>query len=127
MLAAIHIRQVRTDLGPLTCAALATDDGVRLFTREGNTETDRNMVGLDAFAFLYEQIRHDSARLHLSDAGLRRNLAIAMGNSRDPRFLPHLEAMAQDPDPVVAEHTRWALARVARPPSAGPTRLLPRP
>jgi epoxyqueuosine reductase len=49
-------------------------------------------------------------------AGLRRNLAIAMGNSRDPRFLPHLETMAQDPDPIVAEHARWALARVARAP-----------
>ena len=74
MLAAIHIRQVRTDLGPLTCAALATDDGVRLFTRDGDTDADRSLVGLDAFAALYEQVRHASARLHLSDAGLRRNL-----------------------------------------------------
>ncbi len=68
MLAAIHIRQVRTDLGPLTFAALATHEGVRLFTRDGDTDTDRNLVGLDAFAFLYEQVRYDSARLHLSDA-----------------------------------------------------------
>jgi len=60
-------------------------------------------------------------------SGLRRNLAIAMGNSRDPRFLPHLETMSQDPDPVVAEHARWALARVARPPSAGPKQYSPPP
>ncbi len=45
-------------------------------------------------------------------SGLRRNVAVAMGNSRDPRFRPHLEALAQDSDPVVAEHARWALARV---------------
>ncbi|MGH9577590.1 MAG: tRNA epoxyqueuosine(34) reductase QueG, partial [Terriglobales bacterium] len=45
-------------------------------------------------------------------AGLRRNMAIAMGNSGDSRFRPHLEAMADDPDPVVAEHAQWALARV---------------
>jgi epoxyqueuosine reductase len=51
-------------------------------------------------------------------SGLRRNIAVAMGNSRDPRFRPHLEVLAQDSDPIVAEHARWALARVARPSSA---------
>ncbi len=45
-------------------------------------------------------------------SGLRRNVAVAMGNSRDPRFRPHLETLAQDSDPIVAEHARWALARV---------------
>ncbi|MGH9650061.1 MAG: epoxyqueuosine reductase, partial [Terriglobales bacterium] len=49
-------------------------------------------------------------------AGLRRNMAIAMGNSGDSRFRPHLEAMADDPDPVVAEHAQWALARVPQRP-----------
>ncbi|MCI0402064.1 MAG: tRNA epoxyqueuosine(34) reductase QueG [Acidobacteria bacterium] len=47
-------------------------------------------------------------------SGLRRNLTIAIGNSRDSRFLPHLEALAHDPDPIVAEHARWALARTCR-------------
>jgi epoxyqueuosine reductase len=41
--------------------------------------------------------------------GLRRNVAIAMGNSGDPRFLPALEKLAADTDCVVAEHARWAL------------------
>ena len=45
-------------------------------------------------------------------SGLRRNLAVALGNSRDARFRPHLERLAQDSDPVVAEHARWALERV---------------
>ena len=41
-------------------------------------------------------------------AGLRRNVAVAMGNSGDSRFVPALEKLAQDDDPNVAEHARWA-------------------
>jgi epoxyqueuosine reductase len=44
--------------------------------------------------------------------GLRRNVAVAMGNSGDPRFLPHLRAMAEDKDDTIAEHARWALGRL---------------
>jgi epoxyqueuosine reductase len=41
--------------------------------------------------------------------GFRRNVAVAMGNSRDPSFRPLLEEMANDEDTRVAEHARWAL------------------
>ncbi len=41
--------------------------------------------------------------------GLRRNVAIAMGNSGDEGFLPVLEELSRDEDAVVAEHARWAL------------------
>ena len=46
-------------------------------------------------------------------AGLRRNVAVAMGNSGDSRFVPLLEKLAEDDDPTVAEHARWALNRLA--------------
>ncbi len=45
-------------------------------------------------------------------SGLRRNAVIAMGNSADRRYLPKLQEMADDPDPLVAEHARWALQRI---------------
>lgn len=45
-------------------------------------------------------------------SGLRRNCAVAMGNSGDPKFLPYLESLAQDADATVAEHARWALMRL---------------
>jgi epoxyqueuosine reductase len=45
-------------------------------------------------------------------SGLRRNAAIAMGNSGDPGFVPQLTRMAGDEDPVVAEHADWALERL---------------
>jgi epoxyqueuosine reductase len=44
--------------------------------------------------------------------GLRRNAAIAMGNSGDAGFEPELRRMAEDPDETVAEHARWALTRL---------------
>ncbi len=44
--------------------------------------------------------------------GLRRNVAVAMGNSGDRRFLPALQTLAQDEDAAIAEHARWALRRL---------------
>jgi len=35
-----------------------------------------------------------------------------MGNSGDKKFMPTLKKLCDDPDPVVAEHARWALARL---------------
>jgi epoxyqueuosine reductase len=44
-------------------------------------------------------------------AGFLRNVAVAMGNRALPQFRAPLEKLAASPDPVVAEHARWALAR----------------
>lgn len=47
-------------------------------------------------------------------SGLRRNAAIAMGNSGNRRFVSVLEKLSADEDAVVAEHARWGLRRLAR-------------
>jgi epoxyqueuosine reductase len=52
--------------------------------------------------------------------GLLRNVAVAMGNSGDARHKPTLERLADDEDPLVREHARWALARL---PPSGPELL----
>jgi epoxyqueuosine reductase len=52
-------------------------------------------------------------------SGLRRNAVIAMGNSRNRKFVPTLRKLADDSDPVVAAHARWALVRLD--PSAVPS------
>jgi epoxyqueuosine reductase len=41
-------------------------------------------------------------------SGMRRNAVIAMGNSRNERFLPILERLTGDDDPVVASSAIWA-------------------
>ena len=45
-------------------------------------------------------------------SGLLRAAAIAMGNSGDRKYLPRLRELAQHENPVVAEHARWAMARL---------------
>ncbi len=45
-------------------------------------------------------------------SGLRRNAAIALGNSGERQFLPLLKRLATDEDESVAESARWAIARL---------------
>jgi epoxyqueuosine reductase len=47
--------------------------------------------------------------------GLHRNVAIAMGNSGEPEFLPQLERWSAAEDPVLAEAADWAIAHLRAP------------
>jgi epoxyqueuosine reductase len=44
--------------------------------------------------------------------GLRRNAVVALGNSGNREFVPTLERLAADDDPVVATHARWSLQQL---------------
>jgi epoxyqueuosine reductase len=50
--------------------------------------------------------------LRTKRSGLRRNTAIALGNSRRSEAVPLLEKLAQDEDKSVAESARWALLQI---------------
>ncbi len=45
---------------------------------------------------------------------LHRNVAIAMGNSGEARFVPQLESWSAGEDEVLAESARWAVGRIRR-------------
>jgi len=47
-------------------------------------------------------------------SGLRRNAVIAMGNSGNTKFVPTLERLCDDEDPLVAESAAWARERLSR-------------
>jgi epoxyqueuosine reductase len=47
--------------------------------------------------------------------GLLRNVCVALGNVGDKTALHSLEKAGQDPEPLIAEHARWALARLTSP------------
>ena len=47
-------------------------------------------------------------------SGLRRNAAIAMGNSGKREFIPTLEKFCQDDDSAIAESAAWALRKLRR-------------
>jgi epoxyqueuosine reductase len=44
--------------------------------------------------------------------GLLRNVAVALGNLRDPRALPALEAALSEAEPLIRSHAAWALGRL---------------
>ena len=44
--------------------------------------------------------------------GLLRNVCVALGNLGDERVTPALEKTAEEAEPLIAEHARWALAQV---------------
>jgi epoxyqueuosine reductase len=60
----------------------------------------------------FNRVLKDSPIKRAKYAGFRRNVAVAIGDSGEQRFVPVLEKMAQDEDPVIAEHAHWALARL---------------
>ena len=71
-----------------------------------------DLLHLDAAAFRIRFAGTPIARA--KHRGLRRNVCVALGNTGDPAAIPALEAAAGDPDPVIAEHARWALTRLSR-------------
>jgi len=46
--------------------------------------------------------------------GFLRNVAVAMGNSGERKFLERLKILAESPDPVIQEHAEWAIGRLSR-------------
>jgi epoxyqueuosine reductase len=80
-----------------------------LRAREGLTDPD----AAELLALNDEQWRSRFAKSAMTRAkrrGLARNAAVVLGNRRDPRTLPALEAAAQhDPEPLVRAHATWAL------------------
>jgi epoxyqueuosine reductase len=44
--------------------------------------------------------------------GVLRNVCVALGNIGDASALPALEKAAHDPEPLIAEHARWAIEQI---------------
>ncbi|MGA2787155.1 MAG: tRNA epoxyqueuosine(34) reductase QueG [Verrucomicrobiota bacterium] len=49
--------------------------------------------------------------------GLLRNVCVALGNAGDVSALPALSRAANDSEPLIAEHARWAIERISSPES----------
>jgi epoxyqueuosine reductase len=75
------------------------------------------LAELDEAAFAHHFFGSPVKRTKLS--GLRRNLAIAMGNSRLRRFLPKLREWESSTDKALADSARWAIARLEGPAADG--------
>jgi epoxyqueuosine reductase len=44
--------------------------------------------------------------------GFLRNVCVALGNVGDKSALPALQRAAQDSEPLIAEHARWAIEEI---------------
>jgi epoxyqueuosine reductase len=44
--------------------------------------------------------------------GLLRNVCVALGNTGNEQSLPALQEAANDPEPLVSEHARWAIEQI---------------
>jgi epoxyqueuosine reductase len=54
----------------------------------------------------------NSPVLRTKRRGLLRNVCVALGNSKDPAALMHLERARLDYEPLVQEHAAWAIAEI---------------
>ncbi|MBW2242507.1 MAG: tRNA epoxyqueuosine(34) reductase QueG [Deltaproteobacteria bacterium] len=60
----------------------------------------------------WREVTRRSALRRARFRGLLRNSLVAAGNSEDPSLIPAVRRHAEGPDPLLAEHARWALARL---------------
>jgi epoxyqueuosine reductase len=68
------------------------------------------LAGLDAAGF--RRLFQGSPLERTGKKRLHRNVAIAMGNTGEARFIPRLEGWAAGDDPVLSEAAGWALRRL---------------
>lgn len=68
------------------------------------------LLNLDAAGF--KQRFAGTPILRTKRRGLLRNVCVALGNIADESALPALEKAALDPEPLIAEHARWAIEQI---------------
>ncbi len=70
------------------------------------------LLGLDEAAF--RQRFKGTPLERVKRWGLLRNVCVALGNIGDRDALPALRRAASDPEPLIAEHARWAIEQIER-------------
>jgi epoxyqueuosine reductase len=91
------------------------------FAQEGSLMKQHARTNLDS-PDLIELLQLDDAGfkarfagspiLRTKRRGLLRNVCVALGNTGDEDALPYLQKAANDPEPLIAEHARWAIGEI---------------
>jgi epoxyqueuosine reductase len=68
------------------------------------------LLALDEPAFKHRF--HGTPILRTKRRGLLRNVCVALGNIADASALPALDRAGNDPEPLIAEHARWATEQI---------------
>ena len=93
------------------------------FAREGELMRAHERMDLDQPALLELLALDDAAfkqkfagtpMLRTKRRGVLRNVCVALGNIGDESALPALERAANDQEPLIAEHARWAIEQIRK-------------
>ena len=60
----------------------------------------------------FRELFRDSPIKRVKRRGFLRNVCVALGNVGDATDLPALARAATDPEPLIAEHARWAINQI---------------
>jgi epoxyqueuosine reductase len=101
------------DVCPRNCKAPRTS-ATEFQSREGLVNPALEWLAEMSAEEFREKFRGSPIR-RTKRTGLRRNAAIAMGNSGDRRFLSTLKKLTADEDSAVAESANWAVKRLSTP------------
>src|SRR5204863_7423885 len=91
------------------------------FAREGSLMKSHRRPELDQVELLELLSLDDTAFkkrfagspiLRTKRRGLLRNVCVALGNSGQESAIPALKKAATDPEPLIAEHARWAIEQI---------------
>ncbi len=78
--------------------------------RAGVKLTPRELLALSGDQF--RAVFRGSPIMRIKRRGLLRNVCVALGNTGTRVDLPALETAVRDPEPLIAEHAAWAIARI---------------
>jgi epoxyqueuosine reductase len=91
------------------------------FAREGAIMREHRREDLDEPALLellalddaqFKEMFRGTPILRTKRRGLLRNVCVALGNVGTSEALPALERAMNDPEPLIAEHARWAIEQI---------------
>jgi len=82
------------------------------FTPRGGLPAPRLSALMALTAEGFRRLFRKSPLKRAKRAGLLRNVAVALGNSRDPRAIPALKRGLADAEPLVRLHSAWSLGKM---------------
>jgi epoxyqueuosine reductase len=89
-------------------------------SRESVFSAQRSTIGMSLRQYLdlsdeeFRSLFRNSPIKRIKRRGFLRNVCVALGNVGDPGDLPALQRAAMDPEPLIAEHASWSIARITQ-------------
>jgi epoxyqueuosine reductase len=87
-------------------------------SRESAFSARKSTIGMALRDYLdlsdteFREMFRSSPIKRIKRGGFLRNVCVALGNVGDATDLPALERAVSDPEPLIAEHAAWAIARI---------------